>query len=90
MELKLDLSKPSMIVAYHPVTIARDTTYETAALFAALRGEVNRYSFVIPMRMLGAAYSLRKPSGFWMQGVTGACLSISVRWFTGVCWQMWT
>src|SRR5580658_1588279 len=29
IELKLDLSKPSMLVAYHPVTMARDTTYET-------------------------------------------------------------
>src|SRR6202161_4521959 len=35
-QLKLDLSKPSMIVAYHPVTIKHDTTYEAAALFAAL------------------------------------------------------
>ncbi len=48
MELKLDLSKPSMIVAYHPVTIARDTTYETAALFAALRERSEQILFCYP------------------------------------------
>lgn len=35
-ELGLDLSTPPVLVAYHPVTIARDTTREAEALFAAL------------------------------------------------------
>src|SRR5580698_8060164 len=32
----LDLSKPALLVAYHPVTLEQDTTVEAAALFAAL------------------------------------------------------
>ena len=34
--LHLDLQQPSIVVAYHPVTIARDTTQEADAVFAAL------------------------------------------------------
>jgi UDP-N-acetylglucosamine 2-epimerase (non-hydrolysing)/GDP/UDP-N,N'-diacetylbacillosamine 2-epimerase (hydrolysing) len=35
--LQLDLGQPTTIVAYHPVTIARDTIREADALFAALQ-----------------------------------------------------
>src|SRR5664279_1815034 len=35
-QLQIDLGKPSAVVAYHPVTIVRDTTREAEALFAAL------------------------------------------------------
>ena len=56
MELKLDLSKPSMIVAYHPVTIAQDTTYEAPLYLQRLAREVNKSCFVIPMRMPGVAH----------------------------------
>src|ERR1700749_557922 len=38
--LGLDLERPTVVVAYHPVTIVRDTTQEADALFAAL-GKVN-------------------------------------------------
>jgi UDP-N-acetylglucosamine 2-epimerase (non-hydrolysing)/GDP/UDP-N,N'-diacetylbacillosamine 2-epimerase (hydrolysing) len=41
--LGINLEKPSMLVAYHPVTIARDTLQEADALFEALasiRGQV--------------------------------------------------
>jgi UDP-N-acetylglucosamine 2-epimerase (non-hydrolysing)/GDP/UDP-N,N'-diacetylbacillosamine 2-epimerase (hydrolysing) len=48
MELQLDLSKPSMIVAYHPVTIAQDTTYEASALFAALSERSEQILFCYP------------------------------------------
>jgi len=48
VELKLDLSKPSMIVAYHPVTIAQDTTYEASALFAALSERSEQILFCYP------------------------------------------
>ena len=37
--LEVDLGRPSLLVAYHPVTILRETTQEADALFAAL-GEV--------------------------------------------------
>jgi len=48
MQLELDLSKPSMIVAYHPVTIAQDTTYEVSALFAALSERSEQILFCYP------------------------------------------
>ena len=32
----LDLSKPALLIAYHPVTLEHDTTVEATALFAAL------------------------------------------------------
>lgn len=32
----VDLEKPALLVAYHPVTLEQDTTVEAAALFAAL------------------------------------------------------
>src|ERR1700683_181576 len=47
-QLKLDLSRPTMIVAYHPVTIARETTYEASALFAALRQRSEQVLFCYP------------------------------------------
>src|SRR5450755_3411426 len=34
--LELDLNQPTVLVAYHPVTLARDTLQEADALFAAL------------------------------------------------------
>jgi len=46
--LKLDLSQPSIIVVYHPVTIARDTTYESSALFAALSERSEQLLFCYP------------------------------------------
>src|ERR1700683_1581588 len=36
-QLELDLQRPTVVVAYHPVTIVRDTTQEADSLFAALR-----------------------------------------------------
>jgi len=47
-ELELDLSKTSMIVAYHPVTIAQDTTCEASSLFAALRERGEQILFCYP------------------------------------------
>ena len=48
IQLQLDLSKPSLIVAYHPVTIAHDTTYEASALFAALSERSEQILFCYP------------------------------------------
>jgi UDP-N-acetylglucosamine 2-epimerase (non-hydrolysing)/GDP/UDP-N,N'-diacetylbacillosamine 2-epimerase (hydrolysing) len=36
-QLEVDLDQPTIVVAYHPVTIARDTVREVDALFAALQ-----------------------------------------------------
>lgn len=46
--LDLDLSGPSIIVAYHPVTIMRDTTQEASALFAALNQIDEQILFCYP------------------------------------------
>jgi UDP-hydrolysing UDP-N-acetyl-D-glucosamine 2-epimerase len=42
-KLQVDLTVPAMLVAYHPVTLAQDTTEEAGELFAALdeiRGQI--------------------------------------------------
>ena len=64
MELKLDLSKPSMVVAYHPVTIARDTTYETSALFAALSERSEQILFCYPNADAGSRSIIEKTRKF--------------------------
>jgi UDP-hydrolysing UDP-N-acetyl-D-glucosamine 2-epimerase len=46
--LGLDLGRPSILVAYHPVTIARDTTREADALFAALGALSDQIVFCYP------------------------------------------
>jgi UDP-N-acetylglucosamine 2-epimerase (non-hydrolysing)/GDP/UDP-N,N'-diacetylbacillosamine 2-epimerase (hydrolysing) len=43
-KLQVDLRNPPYLVAYHPVTLLRDTTQEADALFAALR-ETNAPTF---------------------------------------------
>src|SRR3984885_6297517 len=64
IELKLDLSKPSMIVAYHPVTMARDTTYETSALFAALGERSEQILFCYPNADAGSRVLIEKTRKF--------------------------
>jgi UDP-N-acetylglucosamine 2-epimerase (non-hydrolysing)/GDP/UDP-N,N'-diacetylbacillosamine 2-epimerase (hydrolysing) len=44
VQLEINLQQPAILVAYHPVTIARDTLEETGALFAAL-GELSSQIF---------------------------------------------
>jgi UDP-hydrolysing UDP-N-acetyl-D-glucosamine 2-epimerase len=46
--LQLDLSNPPLLVAYHPVTLARDTIEEADALFAALESVPDRILFCYP------------------------------------------
>src|ERR1700691_395748 len=64
IELKLDLSKPSTIVAYHPVTMARDTTYETSALFAALGERSEQILFCYPNADAGSRALIEKTRRF--------------------------
>jgi UDP-N-acetylglucosamine 2-epimerase (non-hydrolysing)/GDP/UDP-N,N'-diacetylbacillosamine 2-epimerase (hydrolysing) len=64
MQLKLDLSKPSMIVAYHPVTIAQDTTYEASALFAALSERSEQLLFCYPNADAGSRSLMEKSREF--------------------------
>jgi UDP-N-acetylglucosamine 2-epimerase (non-hydrolysing)/GDP/UDP-N,N'-diacetylbacillosamine 2-epimerase (hydrolysing) len=63
-QLKLDLSKPSMIVAYHPVTLARDTTYEASALFAALSERSEQILFCYPNADAGSRSLIERSRSF--------------------------
>ena len=47
-ELQLDLDRPTILVAYHPVTIARDTVREVDALFSALGNTDDQLLFCFP------------------------------------------
>jgi UDP-hydrolysing UDP-N-acetyl-D-glucosamine 2-epimerase len=46
--LKIKLQNPAVLVTYHPVTIARDTTQEADALFAALAALPEQLLFCYP------------------------------------------
>src|SRR6266853_4471071 len=47
-ELSLKLDQPTIMVAYHPVTLAMDTLEEADELFAALRGVDSQLIFCYP------------------------------------------
>ena len=46
--LKIKLERPSILVAYHPVTIARDTVHEAAPIFEALSSLPGQILFCYP------------------------------------------
>jgi UDP-hydrolysing UDP-N-acetyl-D-glucosamine 2-epimerase len=66
--LHLDLKRPTTVVAYHPVTMLRDTIAESDALFVALRqmdqqilfcypnSDAGRYSLLAKTQAFAAAY----------------------------------
>jgi UDP-hydrolysing UDP-N-acetyl-D-glucosamine 2-epimerase len=64
IELQLDLSQPSMIVAYHPVTLAPDTTYEAFALFAALSERSEQILFCYPNADAGSRSLIEQSRSF--------------------------
>jgi UDP-hydrolysing UDP-N-acetyl-D-glucosamine 2-epimerase len=47
-KLGIDLQQPTILVAYHPVTLARDTVQEADALFAALENLPDQLLFCYP------------------------------------------
>ncbi len=63
-QLQLDLSKPSAVVAYHPVTIVRDTTQEADALFAALREVPGQILFCYPNADAGSRELIERTEQF--------------------------
>ncbi|MGB7074215.1 MAG: UDP-N-acetylglucosamine 2-epimerase [Candidatus Sulfotelmatobacter sp.] len=82
-QLKLDLSKPTMIVAYHPVTIARETTYEASALFAALSERSEQVLFCYPNADAGSRSLIEQSRRFLEAGANGRIfvnLSAVVYW----------
>jgi len=63
-ELGLDLSRPTIMVAYHPVTIERDTTIEANAVFAALEELPQQIIFCFPNADAGSRALIRRAQDF--------------------------
>jgi UDP-hydrolysing UDP-N-acetyl-D-glucosamine 2-epimerase len=85
MELKLDLSKPSIVVAYHPVTISHDTTYEASALFAALSERSEQILFCYPNADAGSR-SLIEQTRRFLDARTDGRIFINLN--TAVYWSL--
>ena len=62
--LELDLSQPTILVAYHPVTIERETTFEAEALFAALERTPVQIVFVYPNSDAGSRALIVRTEAF--------------------------
>ncbi|MGA7919174.1 MAG: UDP-N-acetylglucosamine 2-epimerase [Candidatus Acidiferrales bacterium] len=62
--LELDLSRPTIVVAYHPVTIARDTLHETDALFNALESLEDQILFCYPNADAGSRTLIERTTSF--------------------------
>ena len=63
-QLGLDLDQSSAVVAYHPVTIARDTTREANALFSALAEIPGQILFCYPNADAGSRELIEKTKNF--------------------------
>jgi UDP-hydrolysing UDP-N-acetyl-D-glucosamine 2-epimerase len=57
--LQIDLSQPTILVAYHPVTIRRETTEEVDALFAALAATEGQILFSFPNSDAGSHHIIK-------------------------------
>jgi UDP-hydrolysing UDP-N-acetyl-D-glucosamine 2-epimerase len=62
--LRIKLGKPSILVAYHPVTIARDTVQEAAALFEALASLPGQILFCYPNADAGSRALIARACSF--------------------------
>src|SRR5271163_567802 len=62
--LELDLQRPTVVVAYHPVTIVRDTTQEADSLFAALQELDAQILFCYPNADAGSHALLERTRAF--------------------------
>jgi UDP-hydrolysing UDP-N-acetyl-D-glucosamine 2-epimerase len=65
--LQIDLTNPSAVVAYHPVTILRDTTQEAEALFAALLEVPGQILFSYPNTDAGSRELIQRTEQFLAQ-----------------------
>jgi UDP-N-acetylglucosamine 2-epimerase (non-hydrolysing)/GDP/UDP-N,N'-diacetylbacillosamine 2-epimerase (hydrolysing) len=63
-QLQIDLGRPSILVAYHPVTIERDTLLETDALFSALAALPDRIVFCHPNADAGSRALIERGQSF--------------------------
>jgi UDP-hydrolysing UDP-N-acetyl-D-glucosamine 2-epimerase len=62
--LELNLQTPTILVAYHPVTIARDTLQEVDALFSALRNLREQILFCYPNADAGSRALIERTKSF--------------------------
>jgi UDP-hydrolysing UDP-N-acetyl-D-glucosamine 2-epimerase len=63
-QLQLNLQTPTILVAYHPVTIARDTLQEAAALFTALGSLREQILFCYPNADAGSRELIDRTKSF--------------------------
>lgn len=63
-ELQIDLSRPTTVVAYHPVTLLHDTTEEADALFAALDQIDTQILFCYPNADAGSHNLMQRTRDF--------------------------
>jgi UDP-hydrolysing UDP-N-acetyl-D-glucosamine 2-epimerase len=63
-ELALDLNQPTILIACHPTTIARDTTREADALFAALTSTPEQLVFCYPNADAGGRELMERSHAF--------------------------
>src|SRR6202041_3393929 len=63
-ELALDLNQPTILIACHPTTIARDTIREAAALFAALATLPEQLVFCYPNADAGSRELMERSQAF--------------------------
>jgi UDP-hydrolysing UDP-N-acetyl-D-glucosamine 2-epimerase len=63
-DLALDLSRPTILIACHPTTLARDTTHEADALFAALAAVPEQLLFCYPNADAGSRELMERSKAF--------------------------
>jgi len=63
--LEVDLGQPTILVAYHPVTILRETTAEMDALFVALAETEGQILFCYPNADAGSHRIIERTRGFF-------------------------
>lgn len=63
-KLSINLDRPTILVAYHPVTMARDTTQEADALFDALKAIPEQILFCYPNADAGSRVLIGRTKQF--------------------------
>jgi UDP-hydrolysing UDP-N-acetyl-D-glucosamine 2-epimerase len=63
-QLEINLERPTVVVAYHPVTIVRDTTREADSLFAALENVDAQILFCYPNSDAGSHALMQRTRAF--------------------------
>ena len=70
-KLQISLAQPTLLVAYHPVTIFRETTREADALFTALESAPGQILFCYPNADAGSRELIDRANAFLSRRGTG-------------------